>query len=169
MATHRSTVRKRLGHAAAVAVALTLTGTGPAQAAAAVSLDAGDGTVSARGAAVQVPLIFTCPEDWRYALEISVVEAVGDGFANGSGSEQGVCTGARQKVALYVQANVMEGNHPFRPGPASVIANLYAGDPPELHFLPCPLGLCYLDGRLEADREYHKDARVTETVELWPR
>ena len=42
-------------------------------------LDAGDGPVTARGAAVQVPLplTFTCPEDWRYGLEISVVEASG--------------------------------------------------------------------------------------------
>lgn len=92
-------------------------------------LSLGNGTISARGAAVRVPFTFRCNDGWQAFVGIQVVEAVGEEFAAGFGGAERTCTGKKQKVTFYVQAAPGQDLRPFREGPASAVATLDAFDP----------------------------------------
>ena len=78
----------------------------PAYAAPAVLADVGPGTLVADGAAVDVPITFTCDTDPGRIIAVPVVEVnqrVTEGrIANGFGNAQLSCTGQSQTVTIRV-------------------------------------------------------------------
>lgn len=85
--------------------------------------------VSAKGAAVKVPLTYTCTAKWEGYIGVSLVQAVGNGFASSNSWRSVKCTGAAKSVTLYLQANPGEGARPFEKGPASLVGSIDSSDP----------------------------------------
>lgn len=127
----RATAGRRRARTAAIGTTMLLAASlaPPHAVAGSKDLSLGNGTISARGAAVRVPLTFTCNEGWQAFVGIQVVEAVGEPFAAGFGGAERTCTGKKQKVTFYVQAAAGQDLRPFREGPASAVATLDAVDP----------------------------------------
>jgi hypothetical protein len=92
----------------------------------------GPAVISAGGAAVEIPFTFACPEGQNAYLNVSVVEAINDTFASGSGYKSLTCPAGTATQTLYLQSNSGQGLRPFKPGAASVLARL------ETYPLPAP-------------------------------
>ena len=112
----------------------------------ALSLSVGDGELHARGAGVELPVSLDCPEGWTFGLGLQIVEKAGDALATANGQSEGRCDGDRQTVTLYMQPTPGPDAQAFRPGSASVVANLYVSEPappPEArgHHMTCPVGM----------------------------
>jgi hypothetical protein len=77
----------------------------------------GTGTLSARGAAVTVPMYYNCPTSPQQPayLYLEVAENVKGKIANANNSVSVKCTGKREIVDVYLQAS----NHALAPGSAS--------------------------------------------------
>ncbi len=85
--------------------------------------------ISAKGAAVRIPITYTCNKGWEGYLNLQVVEVVGDGFASGGSGRSITCSGAAKTVNVYVQASAYQGSEPFEPGPASLLGSIDSYNP----------------------------------------
>lgn len=85
--------------------------------------------ISAKGAAVRVPITYKCNKGWSGYLTLQLVEVVDDGFASGFGGRTLSCTGLAKTVSVYVQANTGQGAEPFEPGAASLLASIDSYNP----------------------------------------
>jgi hypothetical protein len=78
-------------------------------------------TISAKGAAVTTTYVVKCPVNTAASLYASVSERSGHSVVTVSGYAGINCTGAKQTVAIYMQAS----SKPFVVGPASISAQFY--------------------------------------------
>lgn len=90
--------------------------------------------VSAKGAAVRVPITYTCTKGWDGYVSLTVVERVDDGFAVGSAGRNVSCSGAPRTVTVYLQASAYEGAKAFEKGAASLTGSLDSYNP---NYNPC--------------------------------
>jgi hypothetical protein len=100
-----------------------------------------NGNIVANGAAVKVKFSYSCPAGWEGGAGVTLVEALGDGFASGYGGKTIKCTGKKEDATFFIQANTYEGSRPFKKGEASVVANLDAWNPQGQcgEGMPCPM------------------------------
>jgi hypothetical protein len=81
--------------------------------------------ISARGAAVTVPVLVACtPGAFFVDLNVQVVQRVGSNIASGFGSGSVTCTGTIQTVFITVTAQ----DRAFKTGVAFATANLFVCD-----------------------------------------
>ncbi len=90
--------------------------------------------VSAKGAAVKLPLVYTCTAKWQGYISVSLVQAVGNGFASSSSWKSVKCTGKAKAVTLYLQASPGQGAKAFEKGTASLVGSIDSSDP---SYNPC--------------------------------
>jgi hypothetical protein len=70
----------------------------------------------ARGAAVDVPVTYTCAANYMY-IQVTLTEKVGKKIASGSGSTQVTCNGTTQRI--LVRVNASPGGMAFAKGTAA--------------------------------------------------
>lgn len=96
-----------------------------------VPLDIGNGTISAKGAAVSIPVTFTCElEEGRTTESVQILlqqQLSPKRQARGAGSAEVECTGSSQTVEITAIAFVKNAGFAFRSGDA--VATLTIGDP----------------------------------------
>lgn len=121
----------RIAVIAAVAGALFISSTAPAWSSG-VPLDIGNGTIGAKGAAVSIPVTFTCQLEEGRTTETVLVQLQQQlspkHQAKGAGAAEVACTGSPQTVSITVIAGTKNDGFAFRSGDA--IATLTIGDPP---------------------------------------
>jgi hypothetical protein len=105
--------------------ALVLGGTEFAHAATTVSV--GDGTVSAKGVLVTVPLTVDCDPNFGFGVFLRLTQRVGGGqTAHGIDSDSILCTGAEQTVVLHIVPFV--GSAAFKKGTAGYFLSYCAAE-----------------------------------------
>jgi hypothetical protein len=80
-------------------------------------------TLEARGAAVSVPVLVTCPAGAFASLDVSVTQRSGGSVVSGSRSREITCTGSQQQLTVSVLT--APGSKVFKKGPAFVEAALF--------------------------------------------
>lgn len=89
------------------------------------SVSVGSGaTLLARGAAVEVPVLYSCPAGGQAFLDLTVSQRAGSRVTTGTSSTQLSCTGTEQTTRVTVAATA--GGRSFKHGAAVAQAGLFA-------------------------------------------
>ena len=81
-----------------------------------------EAVLQAKGAAVSVPLRYTCPQGQFAYLDLSLTQRSGNQAVTGSRTQSVQCTGSEENLVVNVLAQT--GSRIFKTGPAFVEANL---------------------------------------------
>lgn len=124
-------INSRFPLIAGISGALVMLTTSPAWSSG-VPLDIGNGILQAKGAAVSIPVTFTCElEEGRSTekIEVHLQQQLNPKVqATGGGAAEVACTGLPQTIRITVIAAMKNDGFAFRSGDA--VATLTIGDPP---------------------------------------